>query len=447
MGKVVLSKEDIKKLDKLINMFEKQKKEFEKFKKEYQDGIIDFESPTDIILYDAYIVLGKLIKRLPDVEGSDIFQEYVNVVLNDLIGDFSKLEEWCTQMLDTTTSLFNSVAENYNDMLELDLLAEELSQMHNIPLENVNIGNDSPKIMKLLSSMLGRVNTHELKAEIIHVYKFMYRTVCFWPDTFKLTLDQIDDIYSLSKEEERVNKMKREIPDLFYSDSFDNMFGSLYKKSSVLFIELFREITKKQINDGIYNDKDMAIASSILLVYDQMSKCLESYTMAQNSFNKFSDIRKRVSFCLIDILQYKCNPYCYTGKYIFANDLVSFFDLLYPISILLDWRNLFLNTVSGSLDLFSACSAFNNGHYNGSGMDRSSYVPLANDISREVQNLSIDEKIDYYLEHMAKYREEMIRENGVSLVNVLKARMEQLEGNVVTNCDSLEQEPKGRTGR
>ena len=48
---------------------------------------------------------------------------------------------------------------------------------------------------------------------------------------------------------------------------------------------------------------------------------------------------------------------------------------------------------------------------------------------------------------MAKYREEMIRENGVSLVNVLKARMEQLDNTGVTNGDSLEQGPKGRTGR
>ena len=450
MGRVVLSKEDIKKLDRLINMFEEQKKKFEKQKKEYQDGIIDCDSSTDIILYDAYIVLGKLIKKLPDVEGSDVFQDFVNVVLNDLLGDFSKLEDWCNQMLNTTSSLFNSVTENYNDMIDLDFLAEELSQMHNIPTEKINIGNDSPKIMKLLSVMFSLVNDQELRVELLLVYKFMYRIISLWPqlfnDTSKITLDQIRDIYSSSKFEERVNKNKKEILDLVPDDTVNNIFDSLDIKNLLSLIKFIGERLQEKINNGTYSDNDKAIASSIVLICNQICKCLESYIKAEDSCCKYRDIRGANSFSLIDKLKNNRDEYCFTGKFIFANDLISVYDLLHSLSLLIDWKNHYIKIFPESLDVFSACAAFYMQLYDEE-YDEKNYASLLKDIVGEVQNLSIDEKIDYYLEHMAKYRGEMIKENGDSLVNVLKARMEQLDNTGVTNGDSLEQGPKGRTSR
>lgn len=451
MGRVVLSKEDIKKLDRLINMFEEQKKKFEKQKKEYQDGIIDCDSSTDIILYDAYIVLGKLIKKLPDVEGSDVFQDFVNVVLNDLLGDFSKLEDWCTQMLNTTSSLFNSVTENYNDMLDLDLLAEELSQMHNIPLEIVNIGNDSPKIMNLLSVMWAVINDQELSAYVLFVYKFMFRIISLWPQlsngTSKIILEQVGDIYSLNKYKERFNKMYKEIPNLVPVDTVDKVFDSLDMEILRPIIETFGVMLQEKINNGTYNDTDNAIASSIVLICNQVDKCLESYMKADTNNYKRRRIRNSNTKTKlvkrsggIDISFYSLD---------FDDDFLRVIVAMFKnIVNLHDVGNMYLCDFSGALDYFSVCAVdYVRFHNNGGRLEIKSYVPWGNEFSKKMINMSIDEKIDYYLNEFVKYHEEMIRDNGVSLVNVLKARMEQLDNTGVTNGDSLEQGPKGRTSR
>ena len=173
-----------------------------------------------------------------------------------------------------------------------------------------------------------------------------------------------------------------------------------------------------------------------------MQKCLDSYMKTRNVVYENNDLREDTDDLHIDKHLLKtCRS---TGNLFFDNNLMSFYSLIYPLTIFLINRDGWLDDehFAGCLDIFSICSSFYMWLYDGRKLNKNNYVPLANDISKAVEHLSIDEKIDYYLEHMAKYREEMIKENGSSLVNVLKARMEQLD-----STNFAKEEPKGRASR
>lgn len=445
MGKVVLSKEDIRKLDELINMFEEQKKKFEEFKKEHQDGIIDFESSTDIILYDAYIVLAKLIKKLPNVEGSDVFQEYVNVVLNDLIGNLMDQRCLCYSLQKRPEILISYVKKNHDDMLDFVSIVNSLFQIHSNSKEKVNISNDFNKIFSLLMVMFFGAKSNFLREYIAIIYKFMYIIVSHLPDTSKKSFNQLNDFYFNAKD--RFNKLRMEIPDLLFVDNSNVLkdYYVNYENKLLLKIKEIRERIRIQVDDGTYNDKDKEIALSIVLICGQAEKCLKSYIGTRRAVYDVDYVSRNSEQSLDSILMIP-DFYKKTGILVSDNYLMSFSFMFFNLST-------FLGSINGFADeeylMFSDVFSFLNAKFlkrYGGGILKN-YVPLANDISRNVQHMSIDEKIDYYLEYMAKYREEMIKENGSSLVNVLNARKEQLEGNGVPSEEIQVRPPQGRNAR